>query len=519
MRLSFHHLLVLTRPEATVVDGEGTQPLAVTQDQVVEAIASLEPLPDSTWLDAEDREEFAQALRERQLSATQRASEPFVFRSGGLLGSGKKVWTVKAAVGHMDRHPDDGIFHLDNGTLARWLSEQGAEHLADLAREVMNQPEREPRIDLERFLIGTGLVDRPRLSLRPKRVDLGYVLSGETRGQRIRAQKGRGRGYLFGSVRTNEPWLRIDPGTFTEGSLDAVVTADTEELPISQKPWRAQVRVDSSATEEPLAVPAQVRVVAMPSRLDRHLLRPLTGAVSAGFLGAGLGWITGRWGPATPSWFGELTQGAIGWAVVAAALLGSFWAVLGGIRGWKQPLSWPISYATRRWLVRTLIWGAVLVLLALVSHWAWRQFEPALGMSLSGTGLASIVLSALALAIVPSALGEIGAARHAEEPIRRPVGRTLLRSLLLVGIGIGLVLILVTGLLLVGPVWQQLDMDSKVSTAGTWAGEQWMGLEESAGEWIDGVFVRYYDRRATPRPTATPTAGPAASPTPGSTAP
>jgi hypothetical protein len=411
------------------------------------------------------------------------------------------------------------VFHLHNGTLARWLAEQGAGHLAELAREVMRQPEREPRINLERFLIGTGLVERPRLSLRPRRINLGHVLSGEVRSQRLRAQKGRGRGYLFGEVRTNVPWLRVDPSLFNGGGLDALITADTETLSIMQRPWQAEIQVDSSASEDPVVVPVRVRVVAMPSALDRRLLRPLAGAVVASLLGAGLGWAMGHWGAAPPTWFEDWSRGLVAWPVAAAALLGVFWAILGGFRGWKQPLSWPISYATGRWLARMLVWGVALMLLAAASHWAWQQLEPGFGLSLSGPSLTSLVLTALAFAVVPSVLGEIGAARHAEDAIRRPRWRSMLRPLLLAGAGTGFVLVLVAVLLLAGPMWRQFDMEARMSTAGAWAGERWADLEERTEGLMDQLILRYYDRRAPAQPTAVPTAGPATPPTSGSQLP
>ena len=87
-----------------------------------------------------------------------------------------------------------------------------------------------------------------------------------------------------------------------------------------------------------------------------------------------------------------------------------------------------------------------------------------------------------------------------------------MRPLLLAGAGIGLVLVLVAGLLLAGPAWQQLDMDSRVSTAETWTVEQWTGLEEGAGEFMDQLFLRYYDRRAPAQPTSAPHAGAVAGP-------
>jgi hypothetical protein len=157
--------------------------------------------------------------------------------------------------------------------------------------------------------------------------------------------------------------------------------------------------------------------------------------------------------------------------------------------------------------------------LAVASHWAWQQLEPGLPLRLPRASASAVALAALAFAVVPSVLGEIGAARHAEDAIRRPRWRSMLRPLLLAGIGTGLVLVLVAGLLLAGPAWRQLDMDSRVSTAGAWAGEQWADLEARTGEFMDQLILRYYDRRAPAQPTAVPTAGPATLPTSGSQLP
>ena len=48
------------------------------------------------------------------LAGTQHSNEPFVFRSGGLFHSGKQVKSIRAAIKHMDRYPEDGIYHLRN---------------------------------------------------------------------------------------------------------------------------------------------------------------------------------------------------------------------------------------------------------------------------------------------------------------------------------------------------------------------------------------------------------------------
>jgi hypothetical protein len=488
----------------------------VNQERVAETIAAF-PAPSEEGLADEDvREQVAVALRERQLTASQRAKDPFVFRSGGLLGSGKKVWTIRAAVRHMDRHPEDGIYHLRNGTLAQWLSGQGAEHLAGLAREVMRRQARDARVALETFLIGTGLVRRPRLSVRPKRMHLGYALPGEAREGRLRVRKGRGRGYLFGALHSSEPWLRVEPHSLSGKPLQAVVSAGTGGLPISQAPWPAEIVVESSASPQPIAIPVRVRVVGLPSPLNRSVVRPLAGALCAGLLGAALGWALGRWGAAVPGWAAALLPFAVSPAAFWAAVAGLLWAALGAARGLLQPAAWPVSYAAGRWLLRTLLWGAALAALAAEAHWSWERLGPGEGAGIPLPGLGAAMLGALALSAVPSTWSEVRSGRRRGAAAARPVGRWrfVRRPALVVALGVILILAVVVGVPLLGRAWQRIDADQVASQAQEWVQDRWSLLEAQVDGLIDRLTVQHYDRRAPLRPMATPAAEPAASPLP-----
>ncbi len=131
---SIYHLLVLTNPQASLAPGVAPDIMVTTPDNLPNVIVTM-PQPGAGGLpDPAARSTIAHGLLAHKLSVTQRASEPFIFRSGGRLGSGKKVWTIQAAVQHMDRRPEDGIYHLNNGTLAAWLQGQGATDLAETAR-------------------------------------------------------------------------------------------------------------------------------------------------------------------------------------------------------------------------------------------------------------------------------------------------------------------------------------------------------------------------------------------------
>ena len=484
----------------------------LTKEAVAEAIMTTKGTSQWVALDAHLRETLALALRERQLTVSQRAGEPFIFRSGGPFESGRRVWTVRDAINYMDLHPDDGVYHLLNGTLEQWLEEQGATHLSALVRSVTQQRENDPRVSLESFLLGSGVVPRPRLSADPALVDLGYVLVGQSASSHLRVFKGRGRGYLFGSLHTSEPWLRVEPKKLAGKPLDAVVTANTEGLPISSGPRRAEVHVTSNASEELTVIPVQLQVMAKPSRLNRYLLRPLAGMVSAGVLGAGLGWLLWSAGIGRTEGTEALRPLQLPPGVVWPALFGLFWALMGAIRGITQPLAWPSSYTLKRLGLRTLAWALTMGLLASTAFWGLRQLVFGLGVELpNSTGL-NLFLLAPAFAVLPAIVGELQESGPRADASKGPDKRMLEHPLFSTGVILALVFVLLVGTRVLAPSWRAALPGGQVTRVQQWAGAQWSSL----GHTVDGVWTRltlfYYDRRVPARPR-TPTTAPKVQPT------
>jgi hypothetical protein len=446
-------------------------------------------------------------------SAERRASEPFVFRSGGPFGSGKKVHTIGAAVEYVDRHPDDGIYHLQNGTLAKWLEDQEAHDLAQLARQVATAGFTDPRVMLETFLLGTGLVSRPSLLLRPTEMRMGYILAGQSCSHDLQIRKGRGRGYLFGKLHRAVPWLSLDPTAFSGSSTTINVSVDTHTLPISGILQEAPIAVESSASEQPVVVPVSFRVMGMPSRSDRLLLRPLVNLLVAGLIGAGLGWLlalsTGGW----PRWLrGDQLAPA---PIIFAAVIGALWALLGGIRGVLAPLAWPLLYTLGRWLLRTLIWGVTLVVMAGAALWLWQRLHIELGLRAVPVW-GSILIGAFALAVLPGIVGELWLTRGARDPSSVSRRMPVLRPGLMIAGAVVVCALLVTGVRFAAPVLQKYDAKTTLVPAQEWTRDQMSRLETMLNHAIDQVYLRMYDRRAPaqPTPAASPQPTPAASPKP-----
>jgi len=498
------HFVVFVKPGAKLAVYGATDPPCTTMDSLVKDIDAAVPQLKDGELGAEMCQRLAQALVDRQLTATQRAKQCFIFRSGGFLGIGKKAWTTRKVIKHMDRYPEDGVHHLRNATLERWFAEQGATHLAALAREVMSESEADPRVSLEKFLLATGLVRRPRLSARPRRINMGYTLTDETITRPLRLRKGRGRGYLFGTLRASESWIQVDPTSFG-GSLDALVTVDTESLLITEQPSAASISVDSNASEEPTRIPLRVFVTAMPSGLNRYLLRPLAGLGLAGLLGAGVGWSIGHFGIQAPNWLTWAMAPPVSSETAWAALAGFLWGLFGLLRGFTQHPAWPTGYAIGRWLLKTLVWSAVLSSLVAGVLWLAQGSFGVAVLNISSTLRTSIILFAVAAGALPATVSEIRSARPKEEGgEEQPSARRTLRRALWPAIGIALVFIALAGARLAGPARERYDLDLRAATVQQWFGDRYTHWEASLRGFVRGLYVRHYDRRAPARPTPAP---------------
>jgi hypothetical protein len=484
-------------PVWRTVEGGG----AMAGKALAESIESAGQGGVPLWAAPETQEDLAAELREDRLTATMRASNPFVFRSGGPFRVGATVWTIKDAVAHMDRYPEDGVYHLRNGTLAAWLKEEGAGRLAELAREAPLSTKSDGRAALELFLIGTGLVERPVLVCRPRAVDLGYALQGEAAQRVLRLKRRRGRGYLYGELATNEPWLSLEPLAFAGDATEVVVTAATDALPIHPQPHLADVLVDSTAAEAPVAIPARVRVVAAPPPLVRYGVRPLIAALLGLLLGAGIGVLFGLTGAPLPAAIEAVRPlGVSIWVFLVAAL----WALFGLVRGLTQPPAWPALYAAGRWLPRLAAWAGALALGAVLIVWAWRLGAGDAPMAHSDTYFLA-ALGGLALAVIPASLSEAASGGRAADPTvvkgrwnrRRAIAVAALAAV-----------VLAAALLIpraVAPAWRQLQAQGALQDATAWVENSWSRLEGLANGAIDVLYLRYYDRRAPLSPTPTPT--------------
>ena len=491
-----HHLLVANgSPE----EGQGARSAAVptaTVGSAAEEIAGADLPATGALLDGGERQELAVALRDRKLTVSQRASQPFIFRSGDVFGSGTEVWTIREAVRHMAAHPESGIYHLRNGTLAAWLYSEGAVHLARTAQDVV-RTQTDRRAALETFLIETGLVDRPQLRVRPREVDLGYLTAGDEVTRRIRVGKGAGRGYLFGTLEPSVPWLSVYPRRFSGESAETMVSIhlETESLPIEQRPSEASVIVRSNGSREPLEIPVRFRVVGVPSTLNRYLLRPAAGGIVAGLFGAGIGGLLTVSGAPAAGFLAGLDWLPLSPAAVWVLAVTLLWAALGAVRGATQPEAWPISYAMGRWLFRLLVWVASLTLAGAACLWCWGRLRPD-DAAVSDAISRLTILIPMALAILPATVGEIRSGPRMRDTSLRAIRWSFLRPFIIPMVAIVLALGAALGAPRLRPAIRQLNLPAASASTGAWIETRLAQVEERLDDVIDRLYLRYYDRRA-----------------------
>jgi len=502
LRPAIRQYAVLYDPNATLAPRRASRPPCVTLNTLG---ADIQSVPTSVrGLRSQDvRQALALALEERRLTRSARVAQPFIFRSGGWLGRGRQARSLKQVVRHLDRYPQDGVYHLRNGTLEQWFREQGALHLARLARQTVQDNQRDARAALEAFMLGSGMVRRPRLVARPRRVKLGYVLEGQTAQASLALRRGRGRGYLYGRVEPSAPWVQVVP-TEIEGKLQGSVTVDTSMLKIKREPWEGAVQVHSSASAEPIEVPVEVHVVPALPGVARVVLRPLLGLLLGALLGAAIGLLLGGAAMDPPLGLRDITDPPMSRPIAWALICGTLWGLVGLLRGLTWDPVLPIGVCVGRWLLRVLLWGLLLTALGFLSPWLARWLFPSATAAVPAALEQTIQLVAVALAIVPGTWGELLDARA--NRTARPKHRAL-RGLLR-GVAASLVVAALLVLLRLGePLWERWQGTQHLGTARVWVEQRW----EQLGAWVDDLWGEAYsrqnDRRAPTRLPPTPSPG------------
>ena len=169
---------------------------------------------------------------------------------------------------------------------------------------------------------------------------------------------------------------------------------------------------------------------------------------------------------------------------------------------WQRP-AWPLPYATGHWLLKTLVWSAVLSFVGAGVLWVGAEAFADLAASIGERMAASIVLSATALAVLPATVGEVWSARRREDTEEIPSSRPTLRRALWGVAGVALVFVAVAGARLVGPARETYDLDARATSVRGWAADRLAGLQGSLRGVVDGLYLRYYDHRAPARATST----------------
>jgi len=392
LRLPIHALVVFTSPQAQPLDASDLGLLATRLDDLPAAVAALERGQPEV-ADLPQLRALAQSLGDGHLTLRQRAWQPYTCSPSGAFGPAN-FWTIEQVLRHLERNPADGARHLFDGSLERWFREQGAPRLADLVRQATRDAALDARASLAEFLVAAGYLRRPHLSLRPRRLDLRYIVAGERATAWLRVRQGRGRGHLHGLVTPEAPYLTVEPDTFS-GDADLRVTIETASLRADGQPCQASLDLLSNAWPEPISVPVTFRLRPEPPLWVRRVVLPLLGALLGGLLGLLLGLLVERWGLPL----------AFPWLVA----LGCYGALVGLWRGWRQNAAWPLGLAALRWLGRLLLRGALWVGAALalwgLASWAYRP----LLQTLSSAFIVTVLALLAAASMIPATLEQLRA--------------------------------------------------------------------------------------------------------------
>jgi len=181
------------------------------------------------------------------------AASEFHFRSG------ETAKTVEELAQKAETHWDDGAYHLMQGHYEPWLRGQNRHDLANKA-EGIRQRGGDPSAGLEEFLRALNpQLPPPVLAIGMNLLDFGTVTKGESRELDLPITN-RGRGYLYGALKSNVPWITLSKssvGCGTNQTQTLKITLDSRAM--KEGPHnRPAIEVDTNGGRQTIVAQTQI---------------------------------------------------------------------------------------------------------------------------------------------------------------------------------------------------------------------------------------------------------------------
>ncbi len=202
---TMHHLLtgIDPRQAATPFDFAALQSVLPNATPALDSLLrrALDPSPLARPT-AQQMETDLKNLASPSVVKHVSAAGPFHFRGGDTANS------VAELAEKAEAHWDDGTYHLTQGHFETWLRAQNRHDLATIAEGIRARGG-DTSAGLEELLRALNpQLQPPILVISAALLDFGVVTKGETREQDFQITN-QGRGYLYGTLKSNVPWLTL----------------------------------------------------------------------------------------------------------------------------------------------------------------------------------------------------------------------------------------------------------------------------------------------------------------------
>ena len=178
---------------------------------------------------------------------------PFHFRGGDTANN------IDELAQKAEQHWDDGTYHLTQGHFEPWLRAQNRHDLATIAEGIRTRGG-DASAGLEELLRALNpQLQPPVLAISATLLDFGVVTKGETREQDFQITN-RGRGYLYGTLKSNVPWLTLSASSVAcKNNQTQTIKLKLDTRPMKEGAHaRPVMEIDTNGGRQSVAAQTQV---------------------------------------------------------------------------------------------------------------------------------------------------------------------------------------------------------------------------------------------------------------------